>query len=166
MINRKRLPSGVWEYLDQDEECFLFELWSCEEISLESIDDFIESKALPEWVRDDLLAMRTDALGSYRAKDYELASARAAALQWACKFYGQTIAGTPRIRDSEKRSEEQRHRRLGKPAIDSSFDPERNTRMKAFYKRQVTAGADNPLQATSNEFGLSNRQVRRIVHGK
>ncbi|WP_018229670.1 hypothetical protein [Methyloversatilis universalis] len=103
MIQRRRHPptpqhpDGVWEYLDQDEGCFLFELWSCEEISLESIDDFIESEALPEWVRDDLLAMRTDALAAYRAKGYELALARASALQWACRFYGQNIAAAPEV---------------------------------------------------------------------
>lgn len=104
MIQRQRHPpttlhpEGVWEYLDQDEACFVFELWSGEEISLESIDGFIESKALPAWVRDDLLAMRTSAVAAYRAKDYELAVARASALEWACRYYGQNIAAAPDVR--------------------------------------------------------------------
>lgn len=104
MIQRRRHPptpqhpEGVWEYLDQDEACFVFELWSCEEISLESIDDFIESEALPAWVRDDLLAMRTSAVAAHRAKDYELAVARASALEWACRYYGQNIAAAPDVR--------------------------------------------------------------------
>lgn len=108
MIQRRRLPptdrnpEGVWEYTDQDEACFLIELWSCEEISLESIDCFIELKALPAWVRDDLLAMRTSALAAYRAKDYELAVARASALEWACRFYGQNIAAAPDVRQGRR----------------------------------------------------------------
>lgn len=108
MIQRRRHPptpphpEGVWEYLDQDEACFLFELWSCEEISLESIDDFIESKALPEWVRDDLLLMRAGALAAYRARDYKLAVARTSALEWACRFYGQNIAAAPDVLQGRK----------------------------------------------------------------
>lgn len=108
MIQRRRLPptdrnpEGVWEYTDQDEACFVVELFSCEEIGLEFLDDFIESEKLPSWARDDLLAMRGDALNAYRARNYELAVARASALEWACRFYGQNIAAAPDVRQGRR----------------------------------------------------------------
>lgn len=66
----------------------------------------------------------------------------------------------------EKHSKAQAARRKNKPGSDSADDPGRNDHIKAFHDRIKSTGAHDYVKQTAQKFGLSERQVRRIVKGK
>lgn len=53
-------------------------------------------------------------------------------------------------------------RRADKPA-DDPYDTTRNSRVRAYHARLIEVGARDANQQTADEFGLSARQVSRIV---
>lgn len=63
------------------------------------------------------------------------------------------------FRDSQAR------RREGKPA-DDPYDDGRNARILAFYARLTKGGERDATTQTAKEFGLSARQIRRIINGR
>jgi len=100
-----RIHDGrAWTYRDQDEANFLWWLWP--EISLESIDDFIEGRQgvmLPDHMRAELLDTRSEAVNAYRAGKHELAVAHAGRLQEKCRLFGMYFATKPAVVAAQKR---------------------------------------------------------------
>ena len=65
-------------------------------------------------------------------------------------------------------SEDHRNRRRDKPSSDP-YDNARNERIRAFYKNlesEMGKGARGVLTQTSEEFGLSTKQIGRIIKAK
>lgn len=60
-------------------------------------------------------------------------------------------------------SDDHRMRRLDKPSSDP-YDKDRNARIRAFYKRVVKEdGKRGAIKKAANEFGLSTKQISRIL---
>jgi hypothetical protein len=66
------------------------------------------------------------------------------------------------VQMGKKQSRTQRARRLDKPASDS-YNADRNARIRAFHARLIDADHADATAQTAEQFGLSARQVRRVV---
>lgn len=60
-------------------------------------------------------------------------------------------------------SKTQAKRRRGRPATDSSHDENRNDRIQKHHARLTSTGDGDATAKTGRAFGLSSRQIRRIV---
>jgi hypothetical protein len=68
----------------------------------------------------------------------------------------------PLARKGEKSGRAQAGRRKDKPAANPD-DEGRNGRIRTFHARQVDAGNTKATATTATEFGLSTRQIRRVL---
>lgn len=96
---------GAWQYHDDKEASFVFEMLMTTGIDISSIDSFIEGKEapLPAWIVQHLAERRAEALQSYLAGNIELARSQVDALRNACLYYGQNLTVAPRMKSYRKR---------------------------------------------------------------
>jgi hypothetical protein len=96
-INRTQ-ENGSWTYHDQTEAEFVF-IMVLEGVPMDGIDNFIEGHdgPLPSDIHDQLIGKRSEALQAFKAKNIDLAQARAETLSWMCRFYGFRIVAKPKI---------------------------------------------------------------------
>lgn len=95
---------GKWQYKDQQEHCFVWQMEFACRIPMSSIDDFIEGLQcdpdgnrvqLPEDKRAELLEERSEALSAYRAGNRTRDEKWAAALHRSCRDAGMLLVAVP-----------------------------------------------------------------------
>lgn len=101
---------GAWQYHDEKEHLFVFEMLMTTGIDISGIDSFIEGQEhpLPEPLAQHLAERRDEALQSYLAGNFELARSQVDALRNACLYHGQNLAAAPRVKSYLKRVESAR----------------------------------------------------------
>lgn len=101
---------GAWQYHDDKEASFVFEMLMTTGIDISSIDSFIEGQEhpLPEQVAQHLAERRAEALQSYLDGKFDLAQIQVDALRNACLYYGENLTVAPRMKSYRKRVESAR----------------------------------------------------------
>ena len=100
--NRTEVRPGVWQYADDSESQFAFEMVCVTGFDLSSIDNFLEDARLPADIRDHLLETRSASLHDYVSGSFDLAVSRFQTLHARCLYYGLSLAVAPDIQLVEK----------------------------------------------------------------
>lgn len=145
---------GAWQYHDEKEALFVFEMLMTTGIDISSIDSFIEGKEhpLPEPLAQHLAERRSEALRAYQEGDIRLAQSLVDALRNACLYYGQNLAAAPdvqgnreKVKGSRKAAKAPRRR-----IVDDDWAKEE-------YEKLIGAGV--PVQQARSK-------LRGLIHGK
>lgn len=136
--------------------------------SLPALDDWIEQRCAPER-RAQMIEHRQDAIDAHLAGNY------AAVMPWLMYFTTAIdldiarMALMPRAIARVESNAKQRDRRRDKPGSKDHTDEhgeDRNDKIRRYHARLVEQGRTDATDATAVFFGLSRRQVQRILNPK
>jgi hypothetical protein len=155
--------TGAWTYEDAAEHAAALRLDIELGINLATIDDWIEAGPWPDHEHlERVLAWRRTLLSCHLSGNADAAEGWGLYLLTLAAFNQREAFLHPLARRGVQHGKAQALRRKGKPAK-SDYDAGRNKRICKHHARLVSEGHHDATAQTAAEFGLSARQVSRIV---
>lgn len=127
---------------------------------LERDKEYLAAKLAMELVNQEVLAELDEVIQPHREK---LETARSQTERLKDQLIDEWDSRRDEWLMGVRHSHAQRRRRRDKPASDACFDEGRNARIRRFHQRLLDQHEPDATKQTAEEFGLSARQINRIL---